>query len=433
MALSSLSFSIVVSLKKMFLHHGSQPLPSSSTKKEATDDPSNFRPIALMSCIYKLLMGIIAKRLTSWAITNNLLSNEQKSAHPSEGCYEHTFLLQSIVGDARRLQKNIYLAWLDLKNAFGSIPHSAISTTLSHMGIPPSLIEFIMNAYTGASTRILTSVGLTEVPVLAGVKQGCPLSPILFNLTIELIIRSIKNTAKSDPCGPALHHKIPLSTLAYADDLVLVAHHKISLRNLLDTASASAKTLGLIFRPDKSAYLSFTNSKRAPEKFPLTSFKVQNKIIPALKEEEHCRHLGIPIGMIHNMDVICTMNFDLSEDLEKIEKSLLAPWQKLDPIRRFIQPCFTFILRVGCTLKKSIADYHSSLVRTIKNICNLPSWASSSYIFASKHIGGLVFHDPEHEIDIQTIVQAIKKLSSDDQVVADIARAELYQTVRHAL
>ena len=173
-----------------------------------------------------------------------------KSARPSEGCYEHTFLLQSIVGNVGRLQKNIYLAWLDLKNAFGSIPHNTISTTLSHMGVPPSLIEFIMKSYTGASTRILTSVGLTEeVPVLAGVKQGCPLSPILFNLTIELIIRSIKSATKSDPCGPALHHKVPLFTLAYADDLVLVACHEISLQVLLDAASTSAKILGLIFRP----------------------------------------------------------------------------------------------------------------------------------------------------------------------------------------
>ena len=116
-------------------------------KKNSNDDPSNFRPIALMSCIYKLLVGIIAKRLTSWAISNDLLSNEQKSARPSEGCYEHTFLLQSIIADARRLQKNIFLAWLDLKNAFGSIPHAAISTTLSHMGVPSSLIDLIMNAY----------------------------------------------------------------------------------------------------------------------------------------------------------------------------------------------------------------------------------------------------------------------------------------------
>ena len=70
-------------------------------KKGPTDDASNFRPIALMSCIYKLLMGVMAKRLSSWAIDNELLSPEQKSARPCEGCYEHTYLLQSVVADTR--------------------------------------------------------------------------------------------------------------------------------------------------------------------------------------------------------------------------------------------------------------------------------------------------------------------------------------------
>ena len=262
-------------------------------------------------------------------------------------------------------------------------------------------------------------------------KQGCPLSPIIINLSIELILRSIKKAANSDPCGPALHHKVPLSTLAYADDLVLIARQEISLQVLLNAASILANALGLIFRPDKSACLSFTNSKRAPEKFPHGNFKVQNKVIPALTKE-HYRYLGVPIGVIHNTDIIRYMNFDLSEDLMKIENSLVAPWQKLDAIRSFIQPCFTFILRAGCSLKKSLTDYRSTLVKTIKNICNLPSRASTSYIFAHKHVGGLAFPDPKIEMDIQTIVQAIKMLSSNDPVVTNIACGELFQTVHHA-
>ena len=54
-------------------------------KKHSTEDPSNFRPIAFMSCIYKLLMGVLAKRLSRWAIENDILSPEQKSARPTEG------------------------------------------------------------------------------------------------------------------------------------------------------------------------------------------------------------------------------------------------------------------------------------------------------------------------------------------------------------
>ena len=287
-------------------------------KKSSTDDAANFRPIALMSCIYKLLMGIITKRLTAWAISNDLLSKEQKSARPGEGCYEHTFLLQSIVGDARRLQKNIFQSWLDLRNAFGSIAHQVISTTLEHMGAPLPLVEFIMNSYTNASTKILTSGGFTdEIPVLAGVKQGCPLSPILFNLCIELIIRSIKSTATSDRCGPALHHRVPVSTLVYADDLVIISRNKGSLQHMLDEALSSANILGLSFRPDKCASLSFTNSKRVDHRFEINDFIVQDQVIPALNNEEHYRYLGVPIGIIHNCDNLSTLVENLIIDLEK--------------------------------------------------------------------------------------------------------------------
>ena len=63
----------------------------------------------------------MASRIVTYAIANNLLSDCQKSARPSEGCYELTFLLQSLVLDAKRLQKNVFLAWLDLRNAFGTL------------------------------------------------------------------------------------------------------------------------------------------------------------------------------------------------------------------------------------------------------------------------------------------------------------------------
>ena len=111
--------------------------------------------------------------LTSWAIDNDLVSKEQKSARPSEGCYEHAFLLQSVIADTRRSHKNVFVAWLDLRNAFGSIPHSAITTTLTHIGVPLPLIEMISNSYSGATTQIPTPNSLTaDIPVLFGVKQG---------------------------------------------------------------------------------------------------------------------------------------------------------------------------------------------------------------------------------------------------------------------
>ena len=145
-------------------------------KKGPADDPSNFRPIALMSCIYKLFTSILSSRVSSCAINNDLISSHQKSAKPAEGCHEHTFTLQSIVADCKRNRKNCFFAWLDLRNAFGSISHEAIYSTLKHMGFPDQLIELVKDIYTDAETVVKLSKDQETNPihVQCGSKTGVP-------------------------------------------------------------------------------------------------------------------------------------------------------------------------------------------------------------------------------------------------------------------
>ena len=274
-------------------------------KKCDASDVSNFRPIALMSCIYKLLMGIMARRLTRWSIEMGILSAKQKSAWPTEGCYEHTYILKSIVGQSRKNEKKLSLAWLDTRNAFGSVPHSAIITTLHHVGVPDELITLISNAYRGASSTIKTPDGLTRsIPVRAGVNQGCPLSPILFNLCIELILRRVKNAALKLKSGQCIHYGTVLSYLAYADNLFLIARSKQALQILLDAASEAANIVGFSFRPGKCASLSLTATRQRATFVETVDFVIQGSHIPALAQEESYRYLGVPIGLIQNIDNI---------------------------------------------------------------------------------------------------------------------------------
>jgi hypothetical protein len=400
-------------------------------KKGDASDISNFRPIALMSCIYKLFASIIANRLVSFSINNDLLSSAQKSARPSEGCYEHTFILQSLILDANRHDKNIYLAWLDLRNAFGSVPHEVISTTLSHLGVPDSVVSLIGNIYTNAFTEVRTPAGNTSsIPILSGVKQGCPLSPIIFNLSIELILRAVN--AKAQSIGAAKHFASDISVLAYADDLVIITRNPDKLQKLLDAASETASILGLEFRPDKCASLSLTYGKQFKDNIQLRDYIVQGKAIPSLRAHEHYRYLGVPIGMIREVTSLEKLAEDLCVDLDRIANSLLAPWQKLDMIRTFVQPCLTYVLRAGEPLKASLTNYRKKLIEVVRSICNLPLRATSHFVFAPIKVGGLGFQDPKAEVDVQTVVQAIKMLSSSDPFVSAVAIGELRKAVRFA-
>ena len=287
--------------------------------------------------MYKLFVATVSDRISKWTNNNSLLSDYQKGFRPGEGCYEHTFILQSIVKDARNNGKRLSIEWLDLKNAFGSVPHEAIHATLSHMGLPVELINLIKDLYTNTSSTFQTNEGVTDlIPILAGVKQGCPLSPILFNLTLELLTRAVLAKAKAKAKEkvqerineiPATIYGIPFSILAYADDLVLVRISTKGLQQLLDKAGLAATILGLIFKPSKCATL--TLDCKGGTKVINKEYNLQDKKLPVLKKEEPYRYLGVPMGIEEEQHEATEICEQLIIDLEKLENSLLAPLAKV--------------------------------------------------------------------------------------------------------
>ena len=173
----------------------------------------NWRPLSLGNTISKLYSGIVADRIFSWADDGKRISAEQKGFTSHEGCLEHNFVLQSAIEDARRRGEELCVAWLDLANAFGSVPHSHILGTLKLLGLPSHLQNVISDLYTDSTTRGMTPDGLTDtIPILSGVKQGCPLSPIIFNLAMEPLIRAV--LAKKNMAGYRLFEHAPLGKLA---------------------------------------------------------------------------------------------------------------------------------------------------------------------------------------------------------------------------
>ncbi|XP_046982947.1 uncharacterized protein LOC124552668 [Schistocerca americana] len=128
-------------------------------KKGDVSDVMNWQPLALSSTVSKLFAAIVADRTTLWAERLNPLSPEQKGLRTFEGCYEHNFIVQTAIDDARRRGGQACFAWLDLANAFGSVPHAHLLGVLSGMGLPEQLHHLIADMYNGCSTRVRTSDG----------------------------------------------------------------------------------------------------------------------------------------------------------------------------------------------------------------------------------------------------------------------------------
>ena len=127
------------------------------------------------------------------------------------------------------------------------------------MGFPVPSINLLKTAYDGSTTTIRTTDGETSpIPIKSSVKQGCPISAILFNLTAELLIQSVLTHASENPSAPYALHGQKISVLAYADDLVLISRTRAGLQSFLDATSMAAETLQLTFHPDKCSTLGLT-------------------------------------------------------------------------------------------------------------------------------------------------------------------------------
>ena len=96
-----------------------------------------------------------------------------------------------IIKKAREFQKNIYFYFLDYAKTFDCVDHHKMWKILKEMGIPDHLTCLLRNLYTGSEGPIITGHGTTDwFQIRKGVRQGCILSPCLFNLYAEYIMRN---------------------------------------------------------------------------------------------------------------------------------------------------------------------------------------------------------------------------------------------------
>lgn len=136
--------------------------------------------------------------------------------------------------------KSLYIASIDISKAFDSVSHRAIEDTMRHYGFPPQLEDYITTVYQNSYTTIMCEDWASEKchPTI-GVKQGDPLSPILFNLVIDRLI--VKLPAN---IGARIGDEF-INAAAFADDMVSLASSRAGLQTLIDIAYKSLKEVGL--------------------------------------------------------------------------------------------------------------------------------------------------------------------------------------------
>ena len=167
----------------------------------------------------KVILKILQARLQQYV--NRELPDVQAGFRKVRGTRDQIANLHWIIKKAREFQKNIYFCFIDYAKAFDYVAHNKLWKILKEIGIPDHLTCLLRNLYAGQEAAVRTGRGTTDwFQIGKEVRQGCMLSPYLFNLYAEYIMR---NAGLDEAQAGIKIARRNINNLRYADDTTLTA------------------------------------------------------------------------------------------------------------------------------------------------------------------------------------------------------------------
>ena len=186
------------------------------------------------------MLKILQARLQKYV--NRELPDVQAGFRKGRGTRDQIANIHCIMEKATELQKNIYFCFIDYAKAFDCVDHNKLWKILTEMGIPDHLTCLLRNLYAGQEATVRTGHGTTDwFQIGKGVCQGCIMSPCLFNLYAEYIMR---NPGLEETRAGIKIAGRNINNLRYADDTTLMAENK-ELKSLLMKVKVESEKVGL--------------------------------------------------------------------------------------------------------------------------------------------------------------------------------------------
>ena len=223
-------------------------------KKGSKTNAENYRGIAIGNAIYKLYANIVNSRLENFIESQNILPDTQNGFRKLRSTTDNIYILNHIINSKLHNGKKIYAFFVDFKSAFDTIDRSLLFKKLEKLNVPEYIIGAIKDLYRRTPFKVQDRRFYTE----RGLKQGCPLSPLLF----AIYISDLEKTLRNYQSGGIVIGKQKVFSLAYADDLVILSERKEDMREMMELLSRYTKRKALTINKAKSQIVVFSRGGR---------------------------------------------------------------------------------------------------------------------------------------------------------------------------
>ena len=249
-------------------------------KEQNSKGINQFRPISLLNVEGKIFFAVMASRLTSYLLTNGYIDTSvQKGGVPGvAGCLEHGSMIWEAIQKAKENKTDLDVIWLDLANAYGSVPHQMIQLALQMYHVPEGICKMLETYFNGFQMRFTTKEYTTDWARLeVGIAMGCTVSPILFVMAMQVLLRAAESKANPAELGGGCQMP-PLK--AFMDDKTILSSKEPGTRSLLSHLDDLMTWCRMAYKPKKSRSLSLRSGKVSQE----TKFQVGGQDIPTVSE-----------------------------------------------------------------------------------------------------------------------------------------------------
>ena len=252
--------------------------------------PQNYRPIASIPILYKLFSRLIYNRLVK--ILDSQQNMDQAGFRRGKSTTDHLYTIVMVQEIADEWKFPIWTAAVDFKKAFDSVTHRALWYALSEQGVSDGYIHLLDKLYTKQVGVVKTDRFSRKFNIEKGVKQGDPLSSLLFNSASEHIMRKLKDKWRRNGHGITLKPREEnLTNLRFADDILLITRSLESMTEMIADLSAEARHIGLQLHPDKTKILHNSWTKTKHQRIP-TMVNAGGMQIDVLTIEGSTKYLG---------------------------------------------------------------------------------------------------------------------------------------------
>jgi len=244
-------------LFNIMLKHGTVPslfssgviIPVLKDKNGNDADINNYRGITLSPCISKLFEMCLVERFAHLLVVSPLQFGFQRKL----SCSHSLYTLRAAIDFYNSGGSTVNVALLDMSKAFDRVNHAVLFHKLMNLGVPPTVLSLLMTWYSRSTAFVKWGISTSYTfALLAGVRQGGVLSPLLFCVYVDGIIRKLESSKLGCWIGDCY-----VGCVMYADDLVLISSSICELQKMIAVCADEATKINMQFNASKCAICRF--------------------------------------------------------------------------------------------------------------------------------------------------------------------------------